>query len=322
MRRALPLVLTLLAACPDAPIAPPDPPVVEAPAAVTAWVSCAAELGFDGDLGRVLPPDGAEVALRPPAVIPGDTPEVLALRWLTPRHDATWRLLLRVDSGGALVLEDLAPGAFLDAQRLLVLERRCGPLRVGEVLAGAYATGPAQAATTRGAARLVAAACSAGPDCPVGWRERLLDLAAVHPDAAPPRFPDRCGVVPPPASELSTARDLRAWVLEEVGPAPDQSVVAWARALRDRALGSGEDVVRSGFEAHRAAGKLAAAARLVDEATAANLGLSERLRFDGALAWRDAGEPETAAERLTALADEGRTVYADFARRALAELRR
>ncbi len=140
----------------------------------------------------------------------------------------------------------------------------------------------------------------------------------------PARFEQDCGAPrpPDPRDGRSAARDLRAWAVDEIGPAPGISAVAWAKQLSAHALAGGESVIRPPFDALLTSGDPGGAARLVDEALAAGLGISERLRFDGALAWKAAGDLEAARAGFTRLTDDGRTAYADFARRELAALAR
>ena len=374
------LVLALLAACPDAEVAPPEPEATKAPPAeVTRWLSCASELGFELQRAGVAAPGTGRALIRPPAIhvlaaAPADDADARTLRWFTPIPTGASRRIGRGaapsaavpgparrgepgtpapgydprpaavgtawDVGlslgdGTLQLDVFTPGSFLDAQRLLVVERRCGALVPGQALRAAFASGAPEDVATRGAARLVIAACGAGqdaserplgagPSCPDGWRERLLALAAVHPNAAPPRFERDCSAPAPPEPGHggSAARQLARWVVDELGPAPGTSVVAWARQLSALALGGGEGLIRRRFDALVDAGDAAGAARLVAEAAASDLGISERLRFDGALAWRTAGDLDAARAALRQLADAGRTAYAAFARQELGKLPR
>lgn len=333
MNRAPILALALLAACPAAGVAPTPAPPAAPPTAVATWLDCASQLGFEARQLALTAPGQVAIELRTPAIFTlaahdrsdrddRDDRDVAALRWFTPLPPGRWQIGIGVAVDGRLVLESFAPGSFLDAQRLLVVERRCGPLAVGDAVRRAYAEGPPEQIATRSAARLTIAECDAGERCPEGWRERLLQLAAVHPDAAPTRFERDCGAPRPPDPHDggSAARDLRAWVVDEVGPAPGISAVTWAKQLSARALGGGESVIRPRFDALLATGDPGGAARLVDEALAEELGISERLRFDGALAWKAAGDLEAARARLASLGEDGRTAYADFARRELETL--
>jgi len=322
--------LTLLAGCASAPLGDPSPSGVP-PAEVSAWLECARELGFFVASAEVARGDGPArvlVTLFPPTVgalahgqgvgrVMDD--DVAALRWLTPAPAGRWVLDV-VHADGGLVLERFAPGHFLDAQRLRVLASRCGGPRPGAGFVAALDPASAPSEAALGAARLAVDACAAADACPEGWRERLLALAAWRGAAEPAFEDDACRVAGPPRADgpHSLARSFPGWVIDELGPPPDVSFAGWAARLGELGVASAEALVGRRFEALRAEARHAAAAALVDDLAALVEVVDERLRFEAALAWRDAGEGARAEARLHDLAATGRTIYAHFAARALA----
>lgn len=134
-----------------------------------------------------------------------------------------------------------------------------------------------------GVAAAALGACASGPG----------PAPSATPGPAPPACVERCA----PAAEP---------------PIPDDPLDA-ARRRRDAGEPGAEGILRRAFDALQRTGDLRAAASLVDRAADTLEGLSERLRFDAALAWRDAGEQRLARARLDDLAVNGRTIYAAFA---------
>ncbi len=325
-----------LSGCPETPaVTGPGTPATPAP--VTEWVACAQELGFHPEAVTPEADGTTRVALFTPTraalAAQAEAPIAQLLQWHTPALAGRWALAL-AEVDGELTLLTAEPRRFADAQRLIVVSERCGRLAPGAQLVDAFSNGAVDAEATGYAVRLVIDACGEGDACPDGWRARLLTLAGAQKAERGAAGEGRCADNTAPEADrgASLARDLRAWALDEVGPAPGASTVDWALALHQAGIGSGETPLRARFDALVDEGDLAGAGGLVVAAVHAlqrcttreksrcSGALSERLRYDGARALVDAGEGDRARPLLEALAAKGSTIYSDFAQDDLAQL--
>lgn len=319
--------VTMATACASSADHPPTPDTPMPAGAAIGWLhpvrTCVEDAGYRID--QVSAAEDGAVLLRMRQPVAPFASDAKAWRSLTPAPSAdtpievTLRPMPVASDPLRAVLVRFSGTRFVDVQRWRLAMARCETApALGAALFTIVKKGRAGRFETMAASVLIHALCqSAGSRCPKKYTHKVLAIARQFRGPAA-EIAAPCGSVGSRPIEATLLTDYRAWVLAVIAPPAGMSEPAWWRKLDQAGLLAAPWQVETRFAALGRDGKWREAAVLVDTALDARIRVGEALRFRAAQAYQEIGERALARARFESLASRGRTVFATFARRALA----